>query len=202
MVFSNFFKKRLNEHKLLVLCYYYFIDLIKSKKIDVALENSNWMKAINENPDIEGVYSNYSSFLDKSLFVDRINSFADLLNVLEKKYKIGNKDDAFKKSTIYTESKFNSENTEVDYKNFESYINGDYLKESREISSYDFYHYILFLKGVSGSFSTSEAKIKNLNTAGTFLFVFISNFGFMLFREVPPASFLKKTPIREYLDIN
>ena len=31
---------------------------------------------------------------------------------------------------------------------------------------------------------------------------FISNFGFMLFREVPPASFLKKTPIREYLDIN
>ena len=86
----------------MVLCYCYFIDLIKSKKIDVAQENNNWMKAINENPDIEDVYSNYSSFLDKSLFVDRINSFADLLNVLEKKYKIGNKDDAFKKITIYT----------------------------------------------------------------------------------------------------
>ena len=75
MVFSNFFKKRLNEHKLLVLCYYHFSDLIKSKKIDVAQENSNWMKVINEDPEVEDVYSNYSSFLDKSSFVSKLSAF-------------------------------------------------------------------------------------------------------------------------------
>ena len=192
MGFLNFFKSKppkLGEHKLLFLCFFHYSEFIKSKKIDVSKVNLDELFEPNQN---------YSLYVNEDDFINLTKSFIDILNVLEKKYRLNSLEDHVKEIKSYTESKFNSNEIEIDFKGFEKYIDLEFLKISRDVYVSEVYQTLLFVHRLSSYY---HEKIRFWN-GGLFIFIFISSVGFLFFRNInsSPETY-KDLKITEILDL-
>ena len=192
MGFLNFFKSKppkLGEHKLLFLCFFHYSEFIKSKKIDVSKVNLDELFEPNQN---------YSLYVNEDDFINLTKSFIDILNVLEKKYRLNSLEDHVKEIKSYTESKFNSNEIEIDFKGFEKYIDLEFLKISRDVYVSEVYQTLLFVHRLSSYYNQ---KIIFWN-GSLFIFIFISSVGSLFFRNInsSPETY-RDLKITEILDL-
>lgn len=192
MGFFNFFKSntpKLDEHKLLFLCFYHYSEFIKSKKIDVSEINMN--ETLNPN-------QNYSLYINEDDFINLTKSFIDILNVLEKKYRLLSID-VEKTMSVYTDSKFNSNELEIDFTKFKKYIDGEYLNISNGIYVQEVYEILIFVQKVSSYYIENG---ENKGSESVFVFSFISTHGFLFFKHINSSlETFKDSKITEVLEL-
>ena len=192
MGFFNLFKSnkpKLGEHKLLFLCFYHYSEFIKSKKIDVSEVNMN--ETLNPN-------QNYSLYINEDDFINLTKSFIDILNVLEKKYRLLSID-IVKKMDIYSDSKFNSNELEIDFTKFKKYIDGEYLNISNDVYVQEVYQTLIFVQKLSSYYSKNGEK---KGSESIFVFSFIGTHGFLFFKNINSSlETYKDSKITEVLDL-